>query len=104
MSKIAITLYGREYTVNCDPGEEERLKEIVRFVEKKMHEAFARAGNSTVTEARLFMLTCLLLADDLLETRSQARDLWNKDEDLLVAAVDHLRQRVTHIASQVGRA
>jgi cell division protein ZapA (FtsZ GTPase activity inhibitor) len=103
MSKLAITLYGREYFVNCDPGEEERLKEIVRFVERKMHQVVERAGNTT-TEPRLFMLTCLLLADELMETRQHSVNSLRQNEDLMVAAVQHLKERISNIASQVGRA
>ena len=102
MSKLAISLYGREYSVNCDPGEESQLKDIVRFVEGRMQQVAGRAGNTT--ELRLLMLTCLHLADELLDLRRKSSQKSLKDEDLLVAAVDHLRQRVTHIASQVGQA
>ncbi len=102
MSKIAVTLYGREYFVNCDPGEEARLQEIVKLVENKMQKVADRAGNTT--EARLFMLTCLLLADEFLDIRRNTGNAIKQDEDLLVAAVNHLQQRVAHIASQVGRA
>jgi cell division protein ZapA (FtsZ GTPase activity inhibitor) len=102
MSKLAITLYNREYFVNCDPGEEIQLKEIVRFVESRMQQVSGRAGNTT--ELRLLMLTCLHLADELLEMRRKAAEKSIRDEDLLVAAVDHLRQRVMQVATQVGRA
>ncbi|MDP9127336.1 MAG: cell division protein ZapA [Pseudomonadota bacterium] len=102
MSKLSITLYGREYFVNCDPGEEGQLKDIVRFVESRMQQVAGRTGNTT--ELRLLMLTCLHLADELLETRRKALEKPVQEEDLLIAAVDHLRQRVVHIASQVGRA
>ncbi|MDX2028454.1 MAG: cell division protein ZapA [Alphaproteobacteria bacterium] len=102
MSKLAITLYNREYFVNCDPGEESQLKEVVRFVEDRMHQVAHRAGNTT--ELRLLMLTCLQMADELLDLRRDAAQKASQDEDLLVAAVDHLQQRVAHIASQVGRA
>jgi cell division protein ZapA (FtsZ GTPase activity inhibitor) len=102
MSKLAITLYGREYFVNGDPGEESELKDIVHFVEARMQQVSNRAGNTT--ELRLLMLTCLHLADELLDFRRKASERANKDEELLVAAVDHLRQRVIHVASQVGRA
>lgn len=102
MSKLAISLYGREYFVNCGPGEESQLKDIVRFVEGRMQQVAGRAGNTT--ELRLLMLTCLHLADELLELRRNAAQKTVKDEDLLIAAVDHLRQRVVHIASQAGRA
>jgi cell division protein ZapA len=101
-SKLAITLYGREYFVNCGPGEETQLKEIVRFVESRMQQVAGRAGNTT--ELRLLMLTCLHLADEVLDSRRKASEKASKDEELLVAAVDHLRQRIVHVASQVGRA
>ncbi|HUY68367.1 MAG TPA: cell division protein ZapA [Alphaproteobacteria bacterium] len=103
MSKLATTLYGREYFINCDPGEEDRLRDIVKFVEKKMQQVADRAGNTT-TEPRLFMLTCLLLADELIDIRQKALSASRQDEDLLVAAVEHLKGRIGHIADQVGRA
>ena len=110
MSKVAITLYGREYFVSCDPGEEDRLREVVKLVENRMRKVAERAG-STITDPRLFMLTCLGLADELYEQRqSLEKSQYSSDraqrqeEDLMVSAVDHLRQRVAEIASQVGRA
>jgi cell division protein ZapA len=102
MSKLAIKLYGRDYTINCDPGQETRLKQLVEFVEGKMHEVAGKVGNTT--EPRLLMLTCLQLADQLFDTHQNARNGLMQDEDLMTAAVEHLRQRVAHIASQVGRA
>ncbi len=102
MSKATITLYNREYTVNCGPGEEQRLGEIAALVEAKMQEVAGRVGNTT--EARLLMLTCLTLADQLFELQRETSDARAKDEDLFVAAVEHLRQRVESIAGQVGRA
>lgn len=103
MSKITFSLFGKEYTVNCGEGEEERLREIVDYVEGKTHEVLTRAGNAT--EHRLLMLTCLLLADEALNSRREPPDSPDLDnEALIVAAVEHLKNRVAHIASQVGRA
>jgi len=104
MSKIAITLYGREYFVNCDPGQEDRLKELVKLVETRIQKAADRVGPTTVTDPHLLVLTCLGLADELYEVRYNSDKIQRRDEDIMVAAVDHLRQRVAHIASQVGRA
>ena len=100
MSKLAIKLYGRDYTVNCDVGEEQRLQQLVEFVENRMQEVADRVGNTT--EPRLLMLTCLQLADQLFDLHQTTRNTLTKDEDLLVAAVEHLRQRVADIAAQVG--
>lgn len=102
MSKLAITLYGHEYIVNCDPGEEQRLQQIVKFVEGKMQEVASKIGNTT--EPRLLMLTCLSLADQLFDVHQNAANQLIQEENLMVSAVDHLRERVAHIASQVGRA
>lgn len=101
-SKIAITLHGREYLVGCDAGEEKRLEEIVKLVETKLTLVDAQGGNAT--EARLFMLACLLLADEVLEARRGRAQSAQADEEILIAAVDHLRQRVANIAEHVGRA
>ncbi len=102
MAKLNFTLYGKDYTINCDSGEEPRLKELVRFIETKMREVASRAGNTT--EPRLLMLTCLHLADALFDARRKAEEAAVANEDVLVAAVEHLTQRITHIASQVGHA
>ena len=102
MSKKLVTLYGKEYNVNCDPGQEDRLVEIVRFVEKSMKKVAGGVGNTT--ESRLLMLTCLHLADELLDLRRKAEQETIENEDLFVAAVEHLQHRVAHIASQIGSA
>jgi cell division protein ZapA (FtsZ GTPase activity inhibitor) len=103
MAKIAIKLYGREYFVSCDPGEESRLQEVAKLVEGRMQKAAERAG-TTVTDPHLLVITCLGLADELYDIRQNTDRIVRRDEDIMVAAVDHLRQRVAHIASQVGRA
>jgi cell division protein ZapA len=101
-TKVSITLHGREYFVSCDLGEEPRLQEIVRLVDSTLNEAAAKSSNAS--ENRLFMLACLLLADELIETRRSAKRTLHAEEDIMVAAVEHLRQRVASIAQQVGRA
>jgi cell division protein ZapA len=100
--KLGITLYKREYTINCDEGQEARLRQVADLVQREMEGVASNVGNST--EPRHLMLTCLSLADKLLEARGQARTELDKQEDLFVAAVDHLKERVTQLASQVGRA
>ena len=100
--KLGITLYNREYLLNCDPGEEARLQQVADLVQKEMKAVADKVGNAT--EPRHLMLTCLSLADKLLEARNKSNGALTKQEDLFIAAVDHLKQRVTALASQVGRA
>ena len=101
-TKLAITLHDREYIVNCGEGEEARLRQLVELVQKEMKAVAGRVGNST--EPRHLMLTCLSLADKLLEAGNITNKELTKQEDLFVAAVQHLKERVSLLASQVGRA
>ena len=102
MAKLTVSLYGKDYFVNCDEGEENRLRNVIAYVESKMETVEARAGNAT--DLRLMMLTCLTLADELIEARKAAATNAVQDEELILAAVNHLKDRVANIASQVGRA
>jgi cell division protein ZapA (FtsZ GTPase activity inhibitor) len=101
-SKVGISLYSREYIVNCGPGEEARLQQVADLVHREMEAVADRVGNPT--EPRHLMLTCLSLADKLLEARNRTKSEFAKDEDLFIAAVNHLKQRVNELASQIGRA
>lgn len=101
-TKVAITLHGREYLVTCGADETQRLEEIVRFVETRLSEIVAQ--NETVSETRLFMLTCLMMADELIEVKRKAAVVRRADEDLFVTAVEHLRDRVAQISQEIGRA
>ncbi|MFA4994955.1 MAG: cell division protein ZapA [Bdellovibrionales bacterium] len=100
--KLGITLYKREYVINCGSGEEGRLQQVADLVQKEMESVAGKVGNTT--EPRHLMLTCLSLADKLLEARNKTMSEIDKNEDLFIAAVAHLKQRVSELASQVGRA
>ena len=99
-SKVTISLNGRDYVVACGAGEEKKLAELVKLVDGKLRDIAGRSTNAS--ETRLFMLACLMLADELLETRKGLKSARAADEELMLAAVDHLRGRVEAIAAMVG--
>ena len=103
-SKVTINLHGREYIVTCDVGEEKKLGQLVKFVNERLDEVAAHAAGTNATEMRLFMLTCLMMADELIETRKAASEMRKADEDLMVAAVEHLNDRVKNISQLIGKA
>lgn len=100
-TKVTITLRGRDYIVACDAGEEKKLAELVKLVDDKLNDIAGRGTGAS--EARLFMLACLVLADELIESRRALNEQRKADEAIMVAAVDHLRERILSIAEQVGR-
>ena len=99
-TKVEIHLRGRDYTIVCDPGEEDRLEAILELVEEKLEDVSTRGTNNS--EMRMFMLSCLVLADELIETRRMTAEGRKADEELMVTAVNHLRDRIMTIAEKVG--
>lgn len=70
MAQISIEINGRSYTVGCADGEEERLRGLAKYVDTKVRDLAHKMG--AVGEARLFMLACLTLADELGEAYHDA--------------------------------
>ena len=65
---VDINIAGRSYQVACREGEEEQLRAAARLVDGKAREALAGLG--TLSEARQFLFASLLLADQMVEKRS----------------------------------
>ncbi len=68
MPEVDLTIAGRPYRVGCRSGEEESLKAAAALVDSKSREALSGLG--TMSEARQLLFASLLLADQLLEKRS----------------------------------
>ncbi len=119
MPKLTVTLYGRDYQLACPDGQERRVQELVNMVEQRMRTVASSVGNTT--ENRLFMLTCMMLADEMLELREAQRDnqaarrpapqpaqaqaaLSQQDEEYLLSAISHLQNRLDHLTAAVGNA
>jgi cell division protein ZapA len=66
--EVDLTIAGRPYRVGCRSGEEESLKAAAALVDSKSREALSGLG--TMSEARQLLFASLLLADQLLEKRS----------------------------------
>ncbi len=97
MSKVTVSLYGRDYQLACAAGQEQRVKQMAAFVEQKMRAVAASAGNTT--ETRLFMLACMMMADEILELRENGRSVRGTDEDVLLGAIAQMHERVAHLAA-----
>ncbi len=106
MASVELNINGRFYTVACDAGEEERVMLLSRMVDEK-----ARLLGSAASDAQRFLMVSLMLADELEETRAIPAKRGSakaaepeEDRDLLVAAVDHLAERIDHIAAALAQA
>ena len=109
MASVDLLINGRSYTIACDAGEEARVRTLGAAIDEK-----ARQLGSAASDAQRFLMVCLILADELDEARQHAakpappldgqpldgQPISGKSEDyeLLVAAVDHLADRIDRIA------
>ena len=104
MPQVTVTINGHPHAVQCDPGEEHRIRDLARLVESKvagLADQFARAG-----EARILVLAALMLADELTEAtdnlrRLGARAAASADDPQLADGIDRLARRIEAVASRL---
>ncbi|WP_417516340.1 cell division protein ZapA [Minwuia sp.] len=75
MPQVQVTVNGREHLIGCGDGEEDRVRELAAYVDKRANELVD--GGARVPDARLMLMTALVIADDLAsayEELDSARD------------------------------
>ncbi len=118
MRRVDFTLNGRNHSLNCEDGQEKRLLELAAYVDARMQEL---TGGAAGHEVQNLIATCIVLADELMEARAEAKALRAghapapivhqpppavapADEAKVVAAVDTLAKRIEDIAARLERA
>ena len=66
---VKISLLGKEYTVNCPPGQGEQLRHVVEEVEKRIEDT--QKKTMLQTNENILIMTALNMASDLLEQKNQ---------------------------------
>ena len=69
MAKVTLTINRRNYDISCDNGEEVQLTRLGEYVNRRVDELVAKVGQ--VGDARLLVMACLLLADELSEVYTE---------------------------------
>jgi cell division protein ZapA len=69
MGHVTISVHGREYRMACREGEQKRVAELAAYIETRTAEL--RGGMKLVQDDKLFLMTALMVADELLETRDE---------------------------------
>ena len=114
MPKVDVSINGRSYAVACDEGQQDRVRELAGMVDSRVKQLVGPGPVGGIGETQILVLAGLMLADELSETRAALGDqakpaapepsLSAEDEELLIAAVDHLTDRIGVIADRLGRA
>ena len=102
MTQVTVTINGRSYPIACKEGEEERIGELARYIDSKMRNFAQEFGN--VGETRLFLLTALVLADELADAQAasgRARAANGAADGKLATGIDNLAMRLEAIAAKL---
>ncbi|UEM05527.1 cell division protein ZapA [Skermanella rosea] len=117
MPRVDVTLNGRSYLIGCEEGQEARLRQLANYLDGQLRAIAGRAP--TAGEAQALAMGALLVTDQLFDLKAEydalaasARDAASgeangispADEDVMVAAVDHLAKRIGDIAAKLDRA
>ncbi|MEI9991126.1 MAG: cell division protein ZapA [Rhizomicrobium sp.] len=69
MPLVNVMVNARAYTIACDDGEEDHLRDLAGHVDAKVKELLASVGQ--VGETRLLLMAALLIADEHHEATAQ---------------------------------
>jgi cell division protein ZapA len=101
MAQVEIEVGGRIYELSCRDGEEERLRLLGRLVDARAGDVSRAVGKAS--EARELLLTALLLADELDETRGSAATARLEDGQR-AAAIERCAERLEGLAITLEKA
>ena len=104
MAQVDVAINGKSYKIACDDGQEDHLLELASNVDQRIQELVSSVGQ--VGDARLLVMACLLISDELSEiprnennlnaTSKGASD--NDVENMLAHTTNDLAIRIERIA------
>jgi cell division protein ZapA len=119
MPLVNVMVSGRAYTIACDEGEEEHLKDLATHVDSKVRELLESVGQ--VGDQRLLLMAALLVTDEYFEARAKleghakhAGDLASAHEEIsgklnqaetqAISLMERSAKRAEDIAARLGHA
>ncbi len=80
MANINIKFNNKDYLLSCDDGQEESLKKLTKFLDKKYGELKDKLGN--IGENKLLLITTIQLIDDYFDLKEKVTQQKKKTDDL----------------------
>ena len=72
MAQVDVSINNHNYRISCDDGQEEHLKELADLVDQRLVQLVNTVGQ--IGESRLLVMTCLVVADELMEAYAALQD------------------------------
>ena len=80
MANINIKFNNKDYLLSCDDGQEESLKKLTKFLDKKYSELKDKLGN--IGESKLLLITTIQLIDEYFDLKQRVAQQKKKLDDL----------------------
>ena len=80
MANVNIKFNNKDYLLSCDDGQEESLKNLTKFLDRKYKELKDKLGN--IGENKLLLITTIQLIDEYFELKQRVVDQKKKTDDL----------------------
>ncbi|MFP4125954.1 MAG: cell division protein ZapA [Alphaproteobacteria bacterium] len=87
MATVDVRIQGRTHTLQCDDGQEHRLRQVAQYLDRRLQDAAKATGGAN--DARVLVLTSLMICDELADARDE---------------IDGLRKRIDAVEAQASNA
>ena len=94
MANVNIKFNNKDYLLSCDDGQEESLKNLTKFLDKKYNELKDKLGN--IGENKLLLITTIHLIDEYFDLKQRVAqqkkkldDIAKKFQELKELAIDY---------------
>ena len=103
MANVNIKFNNKDYLLSCDDGQEESLKKLTLFLDKKYTELREKLGN--IGENKLLLITSIKIMDEYFETKkkveqkkTELKNLSDKFKELKSLVYDYKDKKETEMS------
>ena len=80
MANVNIKFNNKDYLLSCDDGQEESLKKLTNFLDKKYNELKDQLGS--IGENKLLLITTIKIVDDYFNLKQKVYSQKNKLDEI----------------------
>ena len=102
MANVNIKFNNKDYLLSCDDGQEESLKKLTKFLDKKYSELKEKLGN--IGENKLLLITTIQLIDDYFDLKQKVNqqkikldEISNKFKEIKSLAIEYKKDKDAEI-------
>ena len=99
MPQVSFLINGRPYEVACGDGEEDHLRDLADYVDQTVQKLVAAVGQAG--DARLLVMACLTIADDLSEALQKLDEPESGAENDAAVTLENYADRLEKIAARL---